>query len=587
MPSTAPPPLPSPTPRMTISGDGLLTGRRSIIPQAGGGDEFTPRGRRSLVPRMSTMPSAPNKLQQQVPQISVTEYQAVKAESNRLRIQLEQSTEKLEEERTHRQRKEDECIVASRKISDYEMKLSKFQKLFGKHERKEKRTEDQQQEFHKILEEMQTTYTETLTTTTCDLEQRLREREEELRLYRDDANERVETLAIQLSETTEQLTLKMEQLDQNNAELQQLHEKTDELRSYRTDASNHIEQLTNQLNDTAEKLAHKTSQHAKDKKDSHHQHESHKKEMSVLKQQLVTLQTSLKVKHDEMHDAESYMNSLKLQVEESTDDITRMRSQIEGLRSEETDHEREIIDTKTSFEANVEALKDDLKDSKRRNGKHEKDITKYKNQILQANSKLEQASNEMDCLEEKVTDLDYKVRVEEHKAKKESLVADRLRDKLKLKQSDVDALKKSKKDLVKQANERIDDLNNEVKRLQNVANDYRGQYEIIRSRLERRNVRNGIRDRDEEHLRASIPVRRSIAVANMEEDDDAASSVHEIPTQQQSAVYPTLSSEQPQDESMNDTSASNQNNDLFNMEYKTLQNAAKSLGLKVCCCELL
>eukprot|EP01059_Diplonema_ambulator_P004802 TRINITY_DN14541_c0_g1_i1.p1 TRINITY_DN14541_c0_g1~~TRINITY_DN14541_c0_g1_i1.p1 ORF type:complete len:689 (+),score=378.03 TRINITY_DN14541_c0_g1_i1:46-2067(+) len=654
---SAPPPAPTPTPtpatpqvRVTPT-EGLPAsfrpGRRSFAP--GSNFEYSPAmGRKSCMPRMSTMPSAPNKLTvagaAAVALVSQSEYQAVKAEANRLKLQLEAASEKLEEERRIRQKKEDENISLFKKTGELETRLARFQKEVGRTERRAKREEEEKVKGENEINEIRKELSETIRKNEeaegnlTALRATLSDVQEEAENHAKSLNQKIENLTLELDEKVEQIEKLSDDLeraqsqydalaeskqetltkmDDLTVELERLQEDTKQAKETHQDvvaelknAQKRVAEMTHKIDslecDIIEKdtaLNFKAEQIAKEKKENQTLVEKHRKDMTNAKNQVVDAQTSLKIKEDECRELEMSKQELESQVEDLTEENEKLKAANQTMRTEDAKSIKEVQNSAATLQQTNEELKDQVKDYKRKVQKLEKEVKALKTEVEELGTRNDELATENETLEESNADLDYKLRCEEHNAKKQTLIAEKLRGKVEQKDADIKELKKSKKALVAQANERIDSMNEETKKLETIANNYRTEYELLKSRLQRQARRRNfsmIQDDDEEDKesgceplakkRRSLPVRRSVTFGTVDEDDismdnkdekeDAQSELFCTPAPEKKKTDGDNTAEKKTEEEEKD-GAGDDEQDLEKQDFKTLKSKCKTLGLKL------
>ena len=623
-------------------------GRRSFAPGGtlgafGDAAGDTADGRKSCA-RMSVMPSSHRAaaLMTGAPlPVSFSEHQATKAENNRLRQQLEQANEKLDDERNLRQKKEDESIAFSRKLADATQRLTKTQRAAGRAERRQKRDEDEkakgeeqmkytidelQEQMKGIADdkELQNAQLAELSKRVADKERTVVAMKNELASFQSDndelkqANEGLETklhsAVTELSDTS----AKLDQAEGNNSSLRatmqdyraegdahlkemndritnltlELEDKTDEntelhtqleevtkakaslqsdltvSETHHTDAASSLEkvnrtyvdlvaehsklqakweiaeakmeELESDIADKGNHLGQKTDAVAKLKEEvcsrapppwllnvihcynitnlfkepsllvwaflvhtrckprngcrtawlggpSHTLNERalyfksifssqitlKLPQVTTLKQTVNEVSSQIRMRDDDIRELQSQKEALETQLEDQIKDNTVLAGKLEGERSRDHQARKDNVAETTKLLKEAEEAKEATREQKRRVTSLEKQVKKLKAEVEDASRENDNAVKESDELEEKVADLDYKVKIEMHNAKRQTLIAETLRKKLEQKETDIKSLRKSKKTLIDTANERLDKMNAETKKLEGIANQYR------------------------------------------------------------------------------------------------------------------
>ncbi|KAJ9461792.1 hypothetical protein DIPPA_08593 [Diplonema papillatum] len=559
-----------------------LSARKSIAP------------RQSMAPRGVGLPIGP-----QV--VNMTEYSAKVAEANRLKLQLDTANEKLEEERSCRQRKEDEAVNLAKKLNEVESRIGRYQREAGRSERRVKREEDMkirgEQELKHSIDELQhalgdvqcdkaemaakiATLKEKFSATESELI-RAKTGQASLQQETDDlhaANEQLEVRHHSLETENSELKIKLSRLegeleatratlaDERKEAESHLHslmekhareidDKSDELDSVEAaakaaqreasakiaglnaaneeltverekvmraldevtvdrdnakeevarlakaggemsaegkklakkllDAEKEADALTHAAIEKDSAAAQRAEQFVRERKDAHSQTERLRRELLATKQQLADVSSTLRLKEDEVAEAERNGAAHLSEIEELTGEVAKLRDSLDRTRSTDAQSMKEVHDRNASLKNSTEVLQDTVRDYKRKLSKAEKENAKLRAEVAAANDRVEQLSNDNDKLEDQCADIDYKLRLEEHNAKKARLISEKLREKLEQRDGEIRSLKTSKKSLVATANERIDRMNEETKRLETVANQYRAEYELLKARLAR------------------------------------------------------------------------------------------------------
>ena len=529
--------------------------RRSFAPGANVSifAESPNRGpRKSVAPRMSTMPSAANKLcsnGQIVPNmpvaVSYSEYQAVKAESNRLRLDVERVTERLEDERAHRQKKEDEAIALSKKVHELEQKLAKYARQAGRAERLAKRGEEEKvkgelslkhalndavgdkeakeerlQQLSRRFEESERALAaarfseEELTAANEALEARLstasadvadaRKKLEQaegaregVRRTLDDHKAEAEAHQKSLTDTVQHLTEDLDELREENAEaLAQLAELgavreglSTQLETAEADllaeraalgqvrrevealapVAARAEVLEKTLDEKEEEAAGLTAALAQRDEAAARL----KAEVLAARQAATDAAAEGRLRADDVRELQSAKEALEERAEELQREVKEAQAGAAEARCQDRQQRVESSTEHTRLLKQQEEHKELIRDQKAKLASQERRAKKLASDADAAARAMAAKEGELEGLEEKLAELDYQVKVEAHKAKKQQLIADRLREKMEVKEGEIRKLRQSKKALIETANERIDKMNAETKKLENVSNNYR------------------------------------------------------------------------------------------------------------------
>ncbi|KAJ9461793.1 hypothetical protein DIPPA_08579 [Diplonema papillatum] len=639
-------------------------GRRSFAPGSTLMTMDSPSGpplsaRKSVMPRNSVMPCSKGGIPTAPVQVNPTDFQAKIAENNRLKRQLEHTSERLEEERNVRQKKEDEAIALGKKLNEVESRAAKYQKEAGRNERRVKREEDEkakgEQDLKRAIDDLQSTLgnvqgdkeqtaakldslrerfvsnekelnetraaerhlrsevedykstndqleaqTQVLSDELSDLKSKLSRCEGELQALRSTlADERAESeahvkdvmdrhsrevelksdeieaktaacLALQKeiaakTQALEELSGKaagdaaaaQAEVAERDARLQALTAELETEKTCREQADKTVKELQGKLveagekadmlarsaEDSAAQAVQKAEQVKKDKKETQAVIEGLRTELLASKRETTDASAALRVKEDELKETERGRSALQAEVEELSGELDKLNKSFDLLRTDDAKSMKRVQEKQITLKQSTELLNDRIREMKRKEAKSEAELTKLRAEAKDAQAKIDELASEAETLDDKLADLDYKLRLEEHNVKKTGMISQRLREKLEQRDGEIRSLKTSKKNLVATANDRIDRMNEETKRLETVANQYRAEYELLKARLSRfRKARGGSvlgedgsadgdrpsDEKDESHdasgdafdLRRSLPVQRAETAAILDEDED-------------------------------------------------------------------